>query len=159
QSWVELGSIPSLDVSLLEPSTFLFTDSTSGWYSGPMEPNWEAGIAGRIGIWKSEDGGKTWEPDFILNSSTGPSESGRAALLALDETGRGWAVSPSTGLIFSRAMTGPGDANGNGIIDSGDYVVIANSLFKDPPDPSHDCNQDGSIDSGDLLCILRRLIK
>jgi len=55
----------------------------------------------------------------------------------------------------------PGDANGDGIVDTGDLVYLLNYLFVGGPPPpvpnAGDANADCVIDSGDLVYILNYL--
>jgi hypothetical protein len=50
-----------------------------------------------------------------------------------------------------------GDANGDGSINSTDYVAIRNLLTAPNPPPYADCNGDGSVNSTDYVCIRNKL--
>lgn len=50
-----------------------------------------------------------------------------------------------------------GDANGDGIINSTDYVAIRNLLSSPNPPPYADCNGDGLVNSTDYTCVRNKL--
>jgi hypothetical protein len=56
-----------------------------------------------------------------------------------------------------------GDANGDGLLDLGDVIILLNYLFKggDPPFPlqTGDTNCDGVVDLGDVIYLLNYLFK
>lgn len=48
----------------------------------------------------------------------------------------------------------PGDANGDGVVDTGDITKVKRIIMElDPPTPCADANQDGVIDTGDITKI------
>jgi hypothetical protein len=50
----------------------------------------------------------------------------------------------------------PGDANGDGVVDTGDITKVKRIIMGlDPPTPCADANQDGFIDTGDITKIKR----
>ena len=50
----------------------------------------------------------------------------------------------------------PGDANGDGVVDTGDITKVKRIIMGlDPPTPCADANQDGVIDTGDITKIKR----
>jgi hypothetical protein len=56
-----------------------------------------------------------------------------------------------------------GDANGDGIVESGDVVYLLNYLFRGdaPPDPlpTGDCNCDGMVGPGDVVYLINYLFR
>ncbi len=56
-----------------------------------------------------------------------------------------------------------GDANGDGVVESGDVVFMVNYLFRGgaPPDPlpAGDSNCDGGVDSGDVVHLINYLFR
>jgi hypothetical protein len=50
-----------------------------------------------------------------------------------------------------------GDANGDRLINSTDYIGIRNLLTNPYPPPYADCNKDGLVNSTDYICVRNRL--
>jgi hypothetical protein len=58
---------------------------------------------------------------------------------------------------FSVKVRERGDANGDGLINSTDYVAIRNLIGATNPPPYSDCNGDGSVNSSDYVCVRNKL--
>jgi hypothetical protein len=58
---------------------------------------------------------------------------------------------------FSVKVRERGDANGDGSINSTDYVAIRNLIMTTNPPPYADCNADGSVNSSDYVCVRNKL--
>ena len=66
-----------------------------------------------------------------------------------------------SGMLLKRSASGPiapGDANGDGKLDSGDLLEIVKAL-NDGASASGktDCNEDRKTDVGDLICLILKL--
>jgi hypothetical protein len=61
------------------------------------------------------------------------------------------------GIICVAVGAIPGDVNGNGAIDSGDFALLRTAMGKSYPDPSYnvkaDFNGNGAVDSGDFAIL------
>lgn len=75
-----------------------------------------------------------------------------------------WARQVLTAIIYNPILAEPdsqalgkiGDANGDGIIDTGDMTKIRRVYFGiDEPTPAADVNQDGLVDTGDITKVKR----
>jgi hypothetical protein len=58
---------------------------------------------------------------------------------------------------FTAKVRERGDANGDGSINSTDYVAIRNLIGTTNPPPYADCNGDGSVNSTDYVCVRNKL--
>lgn len=138
------------------PSQMHFLNRQEGWLavgaftSGPSNP---------MRLLKTVDGGETWteETDGVFLAES--ANDGFVYDVAAD--GSGWLASRFSGTLLRRSFSGPiapGDANGDGKLDSGDLLAIVEVLNDDlSAGVGADCNQDGKIDVGDLICVLLKL--
>jgi hypothetical protein len=61
------------------------------------------------------------------------------------------------GFNVTNAVRERGDANGDGLINSTDYVAIRNLLSSPSPPVYADCNGDGAVNSTDYVCVRNKL--
>jgi hypothetical protein len=66
-------------------------------------------------------------------------------------------VKDGAGVSFTAKVRERGDANGDGSINSTDYVAIRNLIGTTNPPPYADCNADGSVNSSDYVCVRNKL--
>jgi hypothetical protein len=66
-------------------------------------------------------------------------------------------VKDGAGVSFAAKVRERGDANGDGSINSTDYVAIRNLIGTSNPPPYADCNADGSVNSTDYVCVRNKL--
>jgi len=117
-----------------------------------------AGDSNPAALLRTVDGGETWaeEADGVYFNDTTQG-------FAFDVVpgGAGWLASLYSGMLLRRAESGPvvpGDANGDGKLDSGDLLEIVKILNDETPaGAGTDCNQDGKTDVGDLICVILKL--
>jgi hypothetical protein len=69
----------------------------------------------------------------------------------------GGAVKDGAGVSFFVKVRERGDANGDGSINSTDYVAIRNLLSSPSPPPYADCTADGLVNSNDYVCVRNKL--
>lgn len=60
-------------------------------------------------------------------------------------------------VLINTKVAERGDANGDGVINSTDYVAIRNLLSSPNPPPYADCNGDGAVNSTDYVCVRNKL--
>ena len=58
---------------------------------------------------------------------------------------------------FAVSVVERGDANRNGVIDTGDMLAARTYLRNGTYSSTADCNNNGAIDTGDLLCIKNKI--
>lgn len=66
-------------------------------------------------------------------------------------------VRDGAGVSFTTKVRERGDANGDGLINSTDYVAIRNFIGTTNPPPYADCNGDGLVNSSDYVCVRNKL--
>jgi hypothetical protein len=66
-------------------------------------------------------------------------------------------VKDGAGVSFTAKVRERGDANGDGSINSTDYVAVRNLIGTTNPPPYADCNLDGSVNSTDYVCIRNKI--
>jgi hypothetical protein len=121
-------------------------------------------------------GGNLWAQSCrmtsdVIGATGGGAQSANFALKA-SAGGQGSPVGPYSSPNFSGGggwvyVTEPefvrGDANGDGVIDLGDVILVLNFLFKSGPAPcpmqAGDANSDGTVDLGDAVYLLNYLFK
>lgn len=108
---------------------------------------------------RTVDGGETWteatDGVFLHNEAT------YGFVFDVASDGTGWLASRYSGMLLKRSATepiAPGDANGDGKLDSGDMLEILKGLNDGGSAAGKtDCNGDGKTDVGDLICIILKL--
>jgi hypothetical protein len=66
-------------------------------------------------------------------------------------------VKDSTLVAFTAKVRERGDANGDGSINSTDYLAIRTLIGATNPPPYADCNADGAVNSTDYLCVRTKI--
>lgn len=66
-------------------------------------------------------------------------------------------VKDNGGVAFSAVVRERGDANANGVIDTGDIFVVKTNMQSGQYSVTADCNDNGLMDTGDMFCIKNKM--